>query len=205
MTSSNDQDAMSPPIDLLPAIRSRRSGRAFAPTTVPEEIVERVFQAARWAPSGSNGQPWRFVVTHKGSEAFDRLAATLRPGNAWAKDAPILFLAVVRTVHLHPDKPPRTNHHALLDLGLALGQLCVQASADGVMTHAMGGFERERAAEAMGVVEPYEVGVVMAMGYSADPATLSEELREREERPRSRLPLEAIVHRDAFAAGDDLT
>jgi len=191
-------DALHPPEDLLPALRNRRSLRNFAPRPVDPDAVTRVFEAARWAPSGGNGQPWRFVLTRRGTHAYEALAGTLKPGNAWATDAPLLILAVVRSVHVHPEKPPRPNRDARLDLGLALGQAFVQASQEGLVTHAMGGFDLEEAARVMHVTAPYEVGVVFAMGYPADPATLDEARRERDAKPRTRIPLDAMLLEDRF-------
>ncbi len=191
-------DAMHPPADLLPALRNRRSLRNFGPRPVDADVLTRVFEAARWAPSGGNGQPWRFILTRQGTPAFEALAATLKSGNAWAHDAAILVLAVVRSVHVHPEKPPRPNRDARLDLGLALGQAFVQASAEGLVTHAMGGFDVEAAARAMHVTPPYEVGVVFAMGYPADPDVLDAERREQDAKPRTRIPLDAILLEDRF-------
>ena len=196
--TTHPSPAMKPPEDLLLAIQERRSLRAFATREVPEDAIERAFEAARWAPSGGNGQPWRFVLTRKGTPAFERLADALKPGNVWAREAPILFLAVTRTIHEHPDKPPRENHHALLDLGLALGQLFVQASADGLVTHAMGGIDREKSAAAVELNGPYEVAVIVAMGYPSTDPSASEEHAIKDERPRTRVPLGDMLFVDAF-------
>lgn len=183
---------------LTPVVRDRRSRVAFAPEALPADVERRLFEAARWAPSGGNGQPWRFVVTRRGTPGFDALAASLRPGNAWATAAPLLVLALVRTVHVHPEKPPKRNRHALLDLGLAIGNLVAQATADGVAAHAMGGFDREVAAEATGVRAPWDVGVLLALGWPGDPAALPDDVAAKEAGPRVRLPLDAIVVEDRF-------
>ncbi len=192
---------------LTPAVRDRRSRVAFAPDPLPADVERRLFDAARWAPSGGNGQPWRFVVTRRGTPGHDALAASLRPGNAWATAAPLLVATVVRTVHVHPEKPPKRNRHALLDLGLATGNLLAQATADGVVAHAMGGFDRDVAFDAIGVRAPWDVGVLVALGWPGDPDALPEEVRAKETGPRVRLPLDALVFEDrldpAEAAPDD--
>ncbi len=193
-------DATDVTSDVLPAIRKRRSARAFRPDPVPPEALWRIFEAARWAPSGGNGQPWRFIVSRRGTPGFDALAEALKPGNVWAKEAPLLVLAVTRRVHLHPTKPPRENRDARLDLGLALGQAFVQAAAEGLTAHAMGGIHLDVAAEAVGLQDPYEVGVMVALGYAADPENLDSSLQAREGKPRTRLPLDVIVMEDRFVS-----
>lgn len=186
---------------LVRAIADRRSVRAFADRPVPDERLAILFEAARWAPSGGNGQPWRFVVTRRGGAAFDRLAATLRPGNAaWAPRAPVLLAAAVKTVRDDPGKPVRANRRALLDLGLALENLLLQAAHDGLVAHPMAGFDAEAASAALGVPENHELGVLVALGYPGDPAALAPEVRAKDERPRRRQALGAFVFEDRFGA-----
>ena len=160
----------SPP--LLKAIAARRSLRAFADRPVSDDLLRILFEAVRWAPSSGNGQPWRFVVTRRGSEAHTRLAATLRSGNAWATRAPVLMLAAVKTVHDAPGKPVRANRRALLDLGLGLENLLLQAGAEGLVGHPMAGFDADAAGRAVGVEGEHEVAVMVALGHPGDPATL---------------------------------
>lgn len=181
----------SPP--LLTTVAARRSLRAFAPDPVPDDELALLFEAARWAPSSGNGQPWRFVVTRRGSEPHARLAATLRSGNAWATAAPLLVLAVVKTVHDSPGKPVRANRRALLDLGLAVQNLLLQATHQGLTTHPMAGFDAHEAAKAVQVDGPYEVAILLAIGYPGDPATLAPEVRAKDERARRRLAQREFV------------
>lgn len=195
----------SPYETLIPAIRSRRSLRAFDPTPLPHAVLRRLFEAARWAPSGGNGQPWRFILTRSGSEPFERLAATLRPGNAWAKQAPILMLAAVKERHDRPDKPPMPNRRALLDLGLATQNLLLQATAEGLTGHPMAGFDADEATEVVGLPDHHRAVLMLALGRPGDPDTLDAEARAKDERPRTRLPLTDIVFEDVFGGATTLT
>ena len=205
MTDAPDLDA------LIPALAARRSLRAFAPDPLDDAVLRRLFEAARWAPSSGNGQPWRFVLTRSGTPAFDALAGTLRSGNAWAREAPVLLLAVVKTVHDAPGKPERPNRRALLDLGLALQNLLLQATEEGLTGHPMAGFDAVDAAAAVGLPDKHEAVVLVALGRPGEPAALAPEVRAKDERPRTRLPLASIVFEDAMdrpaalatAAGDD--
>ncbi len=195
MSDAPDAPA-SPP--LLQTIASRRSLRAFSDRPVSDEQLRRLFEAARWAPSSGNGQPWRFVVTRRGSEAHQRLAVTLRSGNAWATRAPVLILAAVKTVHDSPGKPVRANRRALLDLGLGLQNLLLQAAAEGLIGHPMAGFDEEEAGRAAGVEGDHRVGVLLALGHPGDPSTLDPKVRAKDERERRRVPQEAFVFLDAW-------
>lgn len=186
---------------LLRAIADRRSLRAFADRSVSDRQLAVLFEAARWAPSGGNGQPWRFVVTRRGGDAFERLAATLRPGNAaWAPLAPVLLAAAVKTVRDDPGKPVVPNRRALLDLGLALENLLLQAAHDGLTAHPMAGFDAEAASAALGVPDDHQLGVLVALGYPGDPGSLEPEVRAKDERPRRRRALGTIVFEDRWGA-----
>lgn|GEM_PF-51551 len=188
----------SPP--LLEAIVARRSLRAFSDRPVSDDLLRILFEAVRWAPSSGNGQPWRFVVTREGSEPHARLAATLRSGNAWATRAPVLMLAAVKTVHDSPGKPVRTNRRALLDLGLGLENLLLQASAEGLVGHPMAGFDADAAGRAVGIEGEYEVAVLVALGHPGDPSTLDDKARAKDLRERRRDRQDAFVFLDVWGA-----
>lgn len=188
--------------DLLAPIAARRSLRDFESGPVPPVLLRRMFEAARWAPSSGNGQPWRFVITDNGSPAFDRLVATLRPRNDWARAAPHLVLVAAKRMYEHPTKPPKHNRFALLETGLSLGNLMVQGTADGVLVHALDGFDEVAAGEAVGVPEGFEVTVMLAVGMlSTVPMQSGVQAGAGEPTPRQRLPLVDLVFRERW--GED--
>ena len=177
---------------LLPAIRERWSPRSFTEREVGAAELKALFEAARWAPSSGNGQPWRFVVGVKGTETHAKIAETLAGFNKdWAPKAPVLILGVAYTLG---GRPNTTNAYALYDLGAATAILTVEAAALGLATHQMGGFDREAVRAALGIPEEYALGSVMTVGYQGEPAALpNEALIAREVEPRSRKPLSEIV------------
>ncbi len=185
---------------MLEAIAHRWSPRAYAARTVKPADLKLVLEAARWAASSSNSQPWRFLVGVQGDAAFARIAATLVPFNqAWALHAPVLMLAfaVAKTPH------GRSNPYALFDLGQAVAQMAVQATALGLATHAMGGFDREAAQRLIGAAEEFLPGAVIALGYAGDPESLTDaELYARELDARTRKPLAEIALSETGETGD---
>jgi nitroreductase len=177
---------------VLPVIYKRWSARAFAGRDVAEEDLRRVFEAARWAASSGNEQPWRYVVGRRGTETHRKISESLVPNNqAWAKKAPVLMIGLARTRFTRDDRP---NAYALYDLGAASSYLTLQAAALGLTTHQMAGFDREKARTLLGVPEGHELGAAIALGYQDDPDTLpSPELIQRETAPRQRKPLDEFV------------
>lgn len=176
---------------LLEAIAHRWSPRAYADQAVGTAELKLVLEAGRWAASSSNGQPWRFLVGVKGDATYERIAATLVPFNqAWALSAPVLMLAFAAGKTPHG----RTNHYAMFDLGQAVAQMAVQATALGLATHAMGGFEREAAQKLIGAAEDFLPGAVIALGYAGAPESLTDtDLRALELNRRERKPLAEIA------------
>lgn len=175
-------------------IRRRWSPRAFSEEAVSPEDLRKLFEAARWAPSSYNEQPWRFLVGVKGDSTYQRIFDSLVEFNQmWAKSAPVLILTLSRREFTHSGK---SNHHGMHDLGLATAMLMVQATHLGLHTHGMAGFDHEKARAAFGIPAEYEVGAVIAVGYLGDPESLAEGMRERELEPRQRKPLEEIVLTD---------
>lgn len=179
-------------MNLLPEINQRRSSRAFAPRALEAETLAAIFEAARWAPSSSNMQPWRFLVTTKEAqpEAYQKLFNTLVPANMqWAGEAPVLILVCAHI--LNPKGNP--NRFALYDTGQAVGMLLAQATHSGLNMRQMGGFDQQAAREAFAIPTDHEVVCVMAIGYPGDAEALPEPLRERETAPRTRKPTEETV------------
>jgi len=176
-----------------PLLAVRYSPRAFSARDVSEEELELVLEAARLAPSSMNEQPWRFLVVRRGGEGHHALLGSLMESNRiWADKAPVLILnmaAMSLSLNGH------ANHHARHDLGLAIAQLTVQASALGMGLHQLGGFHADQAREAFGIPEEYDLVSVIALGFPGDPDTLPENLRQRELARSPRKPLEEVVWR----------
>lgn len=176
--------------EVHPLIGGRWSPRAFAERPVEPEKLKSLFEAARWAPSSYNEQPWRFwVATREHPAALERLQSYLTEGNSWAKRAPVLVLSAYK---LHRERDGLPNRMAFRDLGAAEQNLALQAFALGLVVHQMEGFDHERAKREL-LPDGFEPGTMSAIGYLGDPDTLPEKLRERELRPRVRKPLGEIV------------
>jgi nitroreductase len=185
---------------ILDVIRDRWSPRAFDPARmVARADLLRLFEAARWAPSSLNEQPWRFVVADRaGAPAvFAALSGSLTGRNPmWARAVPVLVLAAVRTTLERNDA---ANEHAWYDTGQAVAFLTLQATSIGLSVRQMEGFDREKAREACGVPAPFEPAVLIAIGYPGDPESLEyAKHREAERTPRSRKPVGEFVFEGAW-------
>ena len=191
----SDRDAPTS-ISLHEPIRRRWSPRSFAPRLVERDKLERVLEAARWAPSCHNEQPWRFMVATKESpDAHKALLACLNDWNqGWAKSAPVLMLsfAVLKFARNQND-----NLHAWHDVGLATAHLTIQAVAEGLFTHPMGGIEREVIFKTYHIPEHVAPVAGIALGYLDTVDAMPEEYREAETAPRVRRPA-----RESFFSGD---
>ncbi|MDF0676966.1 MAG: nitroreductase family protein [Nitrospira sp.] len=167
----------------------RWSSRAFDERPIGSDLLRTLFEAARWAPSSNNEQPWRFIVAskHDHETEWKRLFDCLAEGNRrWAFRAPVLMLSVAGMNFEDDGKP---NRHAFHDTGLAAENLVLQATAGGLAAHQMAGFDVEKARVDLKIPSGYEPVAMIAIGYPGDPAALPERLREREFRPRSRRPI----------------
>lgn len=176
---------------VIDALAERWSPRAFdADHTFPEGALRGIVEAARWAPSAANTQPWRFIIARRGSDSFARIEAALAAGNRiWAGAAAALIVNVAETADA--EGAPRT--WAEYDLGQAVAHMTVQAHAEGYYTHQMGGFDREAIRADFELDERFEPISVTAIGALGGVDALPDALREREIAPRTRLPLEEIV------------
>ena len=163
-------------------LRRRWSPRAFSDRRVDPAIMRSLLEAARWAPSSYNEQPWSFIVATKDDTAeFSRLLSCLVEGNIqWAQHAPVLMVSVARLTFEDDGKP---NRHAFHDVGLAVANLIVQATALGLVVHQMAGIFPDKIRELYGIPEGYEAVAGIALGYPGDPQSLPEELRKRELAP----------------------
>ncbi len=179
---------------ILEPIAARWSPYAYDPTrSVEPEKLRICLEAARWAASSYNEQPWTFVLARREETAAFKtmLECLLEANQAWAKHASVLMLTVVcRTFKLN-GKPNRVAEH---DIGLAAGNLVVQAAALGVDAHQMAGLNPAAVRQAYGIPEGYDPYTAIALGYAAAPDSIDDpQLRERETAPRTRKPLSEIV------------
>ena len=173
-------------------IAHRWSPRAFDERPVESEKLKSLFEAARWAPSSNNEQPWRFLAANKEQRPdYDRLLSCLSEGNSkWVFRAPLLILSVASLFFEDDGKP---NRHAMHDTGLAVENLVLQATALGLQAHQMAGYDVEKARKACQIPSGFEPVAMIAVGYPGDPEILPEYLRERELKPRERQPIEDFV------------
>ncbi|MBL3593408.1 MAG: nitroreductase family protein [Synergistaceae bacterium] len=177
---------------LVDVIANRWSPRAFSARIPKAEILASLFEAARWAPSAFNEQPWRFLVaTQEEPQAHATMLSCLVEANqTWAVKAPVLAVLLTKKTFSHNGKSNRWFHH---DAGLALENLLLQAVAGGLVGHPMAGFDRDRIREIYAVPDDFDPVTAVALGYPGDPQELDDELRSRELAPRERLPLEQTV------------
>lgn len=175
-----------------PLLAERWSPRAFAERSVAPEAIGSLLEAARWAPSSNNEQPWRFVVARREDAAlFQKILGCLVPFNqAWAQNAPVLLLALAQTRSARDGRP---NRLALYDVGQAVAHLTFQASALGLAVHQMAGIDLDKIRADFALPEDLEPAAAAAIGYAGDPATLPDRFRQREALPRERKGLEEIV------------
>jgi nitroreductase len=173
-------------------LANRWSPYGFDSRPVTQADLCSLFEAARWAPSSYNEQPWSFLVaTRENPGEFERLLSCLVEGNqAWAKNAPVLALGVVS---LKFARNKEDNRAAVHDLGLAAGNLLVEATARGLRAHQMIGILPDKAREVYQIPEHSTAWTAIAIGYNADPAKLPDALKERDLKPRQRKPLSEFV------------
>jgi len=180
-------------------IRERWSPRAFAADKpVTAETLGSLMEAARWAPSCFNEQPWRFIVETKDNpEGFEKLLKCLVAFNqSWASGAHVLMVSVAAERFAKNDKE---NAHARHDVGLATENLVLQAQALGLVSHQMAGFDGDAVREAYGVPEGYTPVTAIAIGHQGDPDDLDEKLAERERAPRTRKNLDELFFSGAWS------
>lgn len=179
--------------DIAAMFLNRWSPRAFSEQEVPEQLLMSVLEAARWAPSGSNEQPWRFIVAHT-KEQRALFHTFINEFNlAWCHKAPVLI--VVGSESVTSAGKPSPSH--AFDAGTAWGYLALQAMTSGLVSHAMGGFDKAKARATLHVPDSIELHAVVALGYQGDRAELPERYREREQ-PNGRKPLQETIVMGSF-------
>lgn len=183
------------PINQL--LRERWSPRAFAEKPIPVQELRSLFEAARWAPSSNNEQPWAFIVaTRQDEPTHSKLLSTLHEFNQhWAQQAPVLALAVSKLTFARNGNP---NRNAFYDTGAAVADLTAEATSRGLQVHQMAGFDPHKAIELFSIPDGWEPIAAFTVGYPGDYQALPENLRERELAPRSRKPLTEFVMSGAW-------
>ena len=178
-------------VKIHPLIQNRWSPRAFDPHKgVNDDDLLALLEAARWAPSCYNDQPWRYIVCVKAKDEGDwqnALEVIAEKNQQWAKNAPVLMLAVAMANFNHNGKP---NRWAMYDTGAASLALSIQATALGLVVHQMGGFDADKAREVFRLPQECQPMAMMAVGYQAEAESLPDDFKEAELKPRTREPIE---------------
>lgn len=183
-------------LNIHPIIRERWSPRSFRHQPVELNKLQRIFESARWAPSGFNEQPWRFIVGLRGDETWLKLHEAMVAFNQkWAKDAAVLILILTKKTLSKNGKP---NTSFQYDAGQAAAYLTFQAMEEGLRVHQMGGFSREQTSSLFYIPEDFEPQTMMAIGYQDEPEKLDPDFEEMEKAPRERKPLSELVFTGAF-------
>ena len=185
-----DMTTTPPPVHDL--VARRWSPRIFADRPVSDADLHSILEAARWAPSCFNEQPWRLIVATRDNPAdYQRLLACMVPFNQdWAKSAPVVMITVAA---MNFERNGKDNRHAYHDVGLASAQLALQATDLGLSVHFMAGFDADAVRETFAVPEGFEPVAAVALGYAEDRDALTDEQRAAEYGPRERKPLSAVI------------
>lgn len=176
------------------AIENRWSPRAFTDEKVTGEMLNLLFEAARWAPSSRNAQPWKYFYARKGEKEFDKIVDLLTGNNPdWAKNAQVLIISVIKKKHDYKNRP---NGKALHDMGAASALMAVQAAEMGFQIHQMGGFDKEKAINFLNLdTEKYEPVTCIAVGFPGEVDKLPHDLKKSEKQPRTRKEQKDFVFR----------
>jgi len=178
-----------------PLLSSRWSPRAYRLEPIETEKLQRIFEAARWAASASNLQPWYFLVGFKGDEVYEKIFSTLVEFNQlWVKNAPVLVLAIGKTTNPKGD----ANGSFGYDLGQSVAILSIQAMHEGIYTHQMSGFNMTEAASLLEIPADFEIKSAFTLGYLGEAEQLHPNLLKAETSPRTRRPISESVFTGSF-------
>lgn len=184
---------MEHPID--PIYLQRWSPRAFSTKPIAKEKLNAIFEAARWAPSAANFQPWRFVIVEK-KEDKDKFLSFVNETNVeWCKHAPVLVAIISKTTR---NEAGDLNITHAFDTGAAWAYLTLEATRQGLITHGMGGFDRQKAKKVLQIPEEYDVQAITAIGYHDPNAELLPEKFKDREVPSTRNSIEDFVFEGKF-------
>lgn len=175
---------------IYPLLTERWSARSFTDREITKEDIARLLEAASWAPSSMNEQPWRYRVATSETGAFDKMVECLSPGNQiWAQNASVMMLVTAETHHTNGNP----NAYAWYDTGAANQTLLLQAASMGILGHLMGGFHANKAIDLFDLPPTQLPVVFIALGYPDEPEKLPEPFMSREISPRSRKPIQEIA------------
>lgn len=195
MTDPNMPETRNSNYDIHPNILNRWSPRSFNGEEISDKDLFTLFEAARWAPSSFNSQPWRFIFAKKNTKDWNRLFDLLVDFNKqWCTNASVLVVIISGKNFEHNGKPSPTHQ---FDTGSAWENLAIQATFQGLATHAMAGFDHDKAKKDLAVPDDFEVVAMVAIGKRGPKERLSAELKQREV-PSTRKPLDAIIMEGKF-------
>ncbi len=185
------------PENVFKLIKKRYSPVIFSSQEVEEEKLFQLFEAARWAPSSFNDQPWNFIYGVKGKdEIYDKLFdCLLEPNQMWAKYAPVLMLSIANMISPTTQKE---NPYALHDTGMAVSNLLTQATSMGLYAHQMGGYSKEQAIESLKIPKTHSPVAMIAIGYQGNDEDFPEEIQQRNNQERTRKLLKDFVFNSEF-------
>ncbi len=187
-------------LPIHPIIKKRWSPRSFKDGKVDTQQLQRLMEAARWSPSSFNEQPWRFIIGSKGDKTWQMLYDIMVEFNQqWTKNASVLILALGNTVSANG--MPNTVYQ--YDVGQAMAYITFQATEDGLATHQIGGFSKEKARDLFNIPEDHEPIAMMALGYQDQPEALPTALAKMEKAPRERKPLTELIFSKEFGQTAD--
>jgi len=174
-------------------ITDRWSPVAFDDRAVDQETIHLLFEAAKWAPSSRNSQPWRFIYVTKEMPEYSIFLDLMSEYNRiWASSAPLLVLPLAQVISTYKNRPDRL---AFYQAGMAVGNLLIQATAMGLFVHQIGGYDFERAREVLSIPSRYEPMTILAIGYKGDISKLPEKYAERENTERTRKEISEFLVR----------
>jgi len=195
MQESESETMRKPTYSINPLIVNRWSPRSMTGEELDDDDIMPLFEAARWAPSSYNNQPWRFIYAKRNTEHWDRLFNLLVDANKiWAKNAALLVVVISRKNFEYNEKPARTHQ---FDAGSAWENLALEASSKGIVAHGMQGFDYEKSREVLGIPSDFEVMAMIAIGKKGPKQNLSPELQEKE-KLTDRKPLNEIIMEGTF-------
>jgi nitroreductase len=190
MQGSESQTIRKPAYPINPLILNRWSPRSMTGEELGDDDIMSLFEAARWAPSSYNNQPWRFIYAKRDTKHWDRLFNLLAEANKiWTKNAALLAVVISRKNFEYNEKPARTHQ---FDAGSAWENLALEASSRGIVAHGMQGFDYEKARVELGIPIDFEVMAMIAIGKRGPKENLPSELQDKE-KPTDRKPLKDII------------